>query len=87
MKYLLIILSMTLLAGCGTYDRFTGAAEPVEFAMCSKSKGGGVIGAVSGNTDIIKITTQGTISKSLADGKITIQCSDDAKSISVAPAE
>ena len=87
MKFILLILSAVILSGCGSYAQFTGRAPAQEYIMCSKSTGGGVMGAISGQTDIIKITTQGDITDSLAEGKITAECSDDGKSLTIAPAQ
>jgi hypothetical protein len=55
--------------------------------MCSKSSGGGVAGALTGNTEIIKITTQGKISDSVGNGKIRIECGDDAKQLTIEPVD
>jgi hypothetical protein len=83
----LLILTLLLLSGCGSYAQFTGRAQPQEYVMCSKSSGGGVAGALTGNTEIIKITTQGKISDSVGNGKIRIECGDDAKQLTIDPVD
>ena len=86
MKTFTVLLLVMLLSGCGSYAQFTGRAQPQEYVMCSKSSGGGVMGALSGNTEIIKITTQGNFSDSVGSGKIKVVCGDDAKELTVEPA-
>lgn len=61
MRLAIVLLTALSLSGCGTYQMMTGD-EPVNFAVVSEGKLGGLYGAVTGEGNSCKVTTYGDIS-------------------------
>lgn len=66
MKKIALVVTLLTVTGCGSYAQFSGKAPPQEYVMCSNSTGGGALGALTGTSDVIKITTQGDMDNIVA---------------------
>jgi len=74
------------LTGCGSFAQFSGTAPAPEYVMCSNSAAGGAMAAVTGRSEVLKITTQGDISKRLNDGSIKVTCDKENSVLTISPA-